>query len=73
MANMEAAPAPLVYRSREAAKALGISERTLWQMTKDGHIPSVRFGGGKCKTALYPVAELEAWLSNQSKVEGGAK
>ena len=28
---------PLALRPRDAAKALGICERTLWQLTKDGH------------------------------------
>src|SRR5581483_5099992 len=35
---------PLALRPREAAKALGISARHLWQLTKDGHIPCVRVG-----------------------------
>jgi hypothetical protein len=30
---------PLALRPREAAKALGISPRLLWQLTKDGASP----------------------------------
>jgi excisionase family DNA binding protein len=61
----ENVPAPLALRPREAAKALGISPRLLWQLTHDGVIPSVRVGSGKRRTVLYPTAELRAWLSRQ--------
>lgn len=63
--------APLALRPREAAKALGISERHLWQLTKDGQIPCVRVGSGTRKTVLYPVAELQAWLSRQAEAAKG--
>jgi excisionase family DNA binding protein len=63
---------PLALRPREAAKALGISPRLLWQLTKDGHVPCVRVGSGKRRTVLYPLAELQAWLTRQSHAsEGG--
>lgn len=61
---------PLALRPREAAKALGISTRLLWQLTKDGHVPCVRVGNGKRKTILYPLADLQAWLSQQA-AKGG--
>jgi excisionase family DNA binding protein len=64
-------PSPLALRPREAAKALGISARHLWQLTKDGHIPCVRVGNGRRKTILYPVAELQAWLTRQAQNGGG--
>ena len=56
----------LAYRPREAAKVLGISERLLWQLTHDGHVPCVRVGTGKRRTVLYPVTELQAWLTRQA-------
>jgi excisionase family DNA binding protein len=63
---------PLALRPREAAKALGISPRLLWQLTKDGHIPCVRVGSGTRKTVLYPVADLQAWLTRQAaQAKGG--
>jgi excisionase family DNA binding protein len=62
---------PLALRPREAAKALGISARHLWQLTKDGHIPCVRVGSGTRKTVLYPVADLQAWLTRQAQAKGG--
>jgi len=68
----------LALRPVEAAKALGISPRLLWQLTHDGMIPCVRVGTGKRRSLLYPVAELQAWLSREaadaqrpSATEGG--
>jgi excisionase family DNA binding protein len=63
----------LALRPREAAKALGISARHLWQLTKDGLIPCVRVGSGKRKTVLYPVAQLQAWLSRESNTAKGGE
>ncbi len=63
---------PLALRPREAAKALGISPRLLWQLTHDGHIPCVRVGSGKRRTVLYPTADLQAWLSRQADNSKGA-
>jgi excisionase family DNA binding protein len=57
---------PLALRPREAARALGISPRLLWQLTKDGHIPCVRVGSGKRRSVLYPLAELQAWLTRRA-------
>jgi excisionase family DNA binding protein len=50
----------LALRPVEAAEALGICERKLWEITADrtSGIPHVRFG----RAVLYPVAELERWL-----------
>lgn len=69
---MNQVSSPLALRPREAAKALGISPRLLWQLTKDGRIPYVRIGGTKRKTVLYPLADLQAWLSrNAATTTGG--
>lgn len=62
-------PALLALRPREAAKALGISPRLLWQLTKDKVIPCVRVGTGKRRTVLYPLADLQAWLTRQAAAE----
>jgi excisionase family DNA binding protein len=59
-------PSPLALRPREAAKALGISARRLWQLTRAGHVPCVRVGSGTRKTVLYPVCELQAWLARET-------
>jgi excisionase family DNA binding protein len=63
----------LALRPREAAKALGISTRLLWQLTKDGKIPSVRVGSGKRKSVLYPVDQLQAWLAREAGNREGGK
>jgi excisionase family DNA binding protein len=68
-----AVSSPLALRPREAAKALGISARHLWQLTKDGHIPCVRVGSGARKTVLYPVADLQAWLTRQAAAAKGGE
>jgi excisionase family DNA binding protein len=46
-ASNAAAPAaalPLLFTSRETARLLGISERTLWALTRRGEVPAVRIG-----------------------------
>ena len=63
----ESIHSPLALRPREAAKALGISPRLLWQLTHDGTIPFVKVG----RTVLYPMAELQAWLSRQAEAAKG--
>jgi excisionase family DNA binding protein len=65
-------PTPLALRPHQAAKVLNISTRYLWQLTKDGFIPHLRIGSGRRKTVLYPVAELQAWLTRQAaQLKGG--
>lgn len=49
---------------------LGVSPRTLWGWTQAGIVPCVRVGTGKRRTVLYPVADLQAWLTRQT---GNAK
>lgn len=61
----------LALRPREAAKALGISPRLLWQLTHDGVIPCVRVGSGKRQTVLYPTATLQAWLTREAEPTKG--
>ncbi|MHC5023148.1 MAG: helix-turn-helix domain-containing protein [Planctomycetota bacterium] len=57
----DAGPPCLGLRPKDAAKALGISERKLWELTADrtSGIPHTRCG----KTILYPVRELTEWLA----------
>jgi predicted DNA-binding transcriptional regulator AlpA len=70
--NSRDAMMPLALRPREAAKTLGISARTLWALTAPrGPIPCLRIGHGKRQTVLYPVAELQAWLSRQAEARKG--
>lgn len=52
----------LALRPREAARALGIGERLLWDMTSRGEIPCVRIG----RRVVYPVSVLHDWLAKQA-------
>jgi len=64
---------PLALRPREAAKALGISQRLLWDLSAPrGPISCTRIGGrGGC--VLYRVADLDTWLRQHSgSPEGGS-
>ncbi len=60
----------LALRPRDAAIALSMSPRKLWELTQRGEIPHVREG----RMVLYPVAALEAWLMTpqQSTRRGGS-
>jgi hypothetical protein len=63
----------LALRPREAAKALGISPRTLWALTAPrGPIPCARVGRGKRQAVLYSVQDLQDWLRRQASVNEGA-
>ena len=53
----------LLLRPREAAETLGISERNLWQLTKDREVPCMRIG----KSVRYPVESLKAWIEQAAK------
>lgn len=56
----------LAMRARETAKALGISERLLWEWTDRGLVPHIRLG----KAILYPVDSLREWLKEQAQAGG---
>lgn len=60
--NHDSEPLRLALRPKDAARALGIGERLLWAKTNAGEIPHVRIG----KAVLYPIADLERWLSAQA-------
>ena len=62
-------PSRLALRPKEAARAIGIGERKLWEITADqtSGIPHARLG----KAVVYPVAELERWLAEQAQRKGG--
>jgi hypothetical protein len=53
-------PLPLAMRPAVAAKAIGISPRSLWSLTKSGMIPHARIGG----CVIYPTGPLLEWLAD---------
>lgn len=63
------APVRLALRAPEAAKAIGISERSLWSLTHGGDIPHFRVG----TSLLYPVDALRRWLDEQVQRNRGSE
>ena len=53
---------PLALRPRDAALALGISERLLQDWARLHGLPSVRLG----QVVLHPVDELRQWLRERA-------
>lgn len=52
----------LLWTPKEAAAALGISERLLWSKAKLGDIPCVRIN----KAVRYSPAALQQWIERAS-------
>ena len=52
----------LLLSAREAAAALGVCEKTLWNYSRPrGDIPCLKLGA----RTLYTVDDLRAWISQQ--------
>ena len=60
---LAADPPVFALRRAEAARALGISPRTLWSLTASGEVPHVRIG----KSVVYPVVALQEWLAERAR------
>ncbi|MDZ4848510.1 MAG: helix-turn-helix domain-containing protein [Pirellulaceae bacterium] len=54
-------PETLLLSTREAARRLSISERTLWTLTDRGEIRCIRMGTAK----RYPIIELERFIERK--------
>ncbi len=53
-------PAPtLLLTPRAAARALAVSERTLWTLSKAGEIPRIMVG----RAVRYSVRDLETYIA----------
>jgi len=57
----------LTLRKHEAAKTLGVSERTLHTLLKSGQIGSFKLD----RIVLIPVAELEAFIARKGELADG--
>ncbi len=57
-------PPALLLKARDAAKALAISERSLWELTRRGEIPRLKIGA----SVRYDLRDLQAWIE---KKKGG--
>ncbi len=53
----------LLLRPEEAAQALAICPRKLWELTKRREIPTVRFG----RMVRYDVEDLRKWILAQKE------
>lgn len=62
--SVSAPPGTLAVRSREAARLLGVSPRTLfsWARNPALGLPRVKLGA----TTLYPVDGLRRWLAERA-------
>jgi excisionase family DNA binding protein len=58
-----AALPPLLVNIRDAARLLGVSERTVWQLRHDGRIPAVAIG---TRSYRFSVAALRAFAEGQT-------
>lgn len=57
-----ASAAPLLVDGREAARLLGLSPRTVWQLTRDGSLLAVRVG----RAVRYSVRDLATFISERT-------
>jgi len=53
----------ILLKSPEAAKALAISQRKLWSLTKSGEIPCIRID----RAVRYDLADLRAWITRKKE------
>lgn len=59
ISNLEHEETPrLLLNSRDAAKALAISERKLWELTNRGAVRSVKIG----RSVRYRIDDLQAFI-----------
>jgi len=66
---MNVQPNVLLVTALEAAKALAISPRTLWSLTRSGAIPCVRIG----RCVRYDLADLKTWIESQKITNSSEK
>ena len=52
----------LAVSYREAAASLGVCERTIWGLVRDGKLNAVRIG----RSVRVPVAELERFVADRT-------
>jgi excisionase family DNA binding protein len=48
---------------RGASRSLGVCERTIWQLVKNGELKAIRIG----RSVRIPIAELERFIADQAK------
>ena len=53
-----------LIKVRQAAQYLGISERKLWQLTKDRRVPAIKFD----RVVRYDIADLDEFIAKAKKL-----
>ena len=61
MIHQHQAVRSLLITARDAAKALSIGQRKLWELTNRREIPHVRIG----RAVRYDPRDLEQWIATQ--------
>ena len=54
---------PILLSLKDAARALAVSDRSLWEWTKAGKVPHVRLG----RRVLYSPDDLRRWVEGQRR------
>ena len=54
---------PILLSLKDAARALAVSDRSLWEWTKAGRVPHVRLG----RRVLYSPDDLRRWVEGQRR------
>jgi excisionase family DNA binding protein len=67
MSNVTEVP-PNMLTTRQVAALLGISERTLWTLTKSGRIRATRFN----RRVLYTPASVQQFIDSNTAGIGSA-
>ena len=57
--NTEVIQHQRLIKVRQAAQYLGISERKLWQLTKDRRMPAIKFD----RVVRYDIADLDEFIA----------
>lgn len=52
---------PKLLKPKEAAEVLSVSERTLWNLTRNEEIPAVRIG----RSVRYDPDDLREWIERR--------
>ncbi|MBL8764811.1 MAG: helix-turn-helix domain-containing protein [Phycisphaerae bacterium] len=58
---------PPLLTYRQAAKVLGVTERTLWTLVHEGRLPAVRFG----RSVRIDPADLRRFIESAKRSESG--
>ncbi|MGJ8635582.1 MAG: helix-turn-helix domain-containing protein [Phycisphaerales bacterium] len=60
-------PGPISVRPAQAAEMIGVSERTLRELLRQGEIPHAKLD----RAVLILVSELKAFIERKTQHEGG--